>query len=294
MAKILIVYRDNVLFREYVPEVTKSFPNIQIKTFPDGTNGEEIKGWINENEKMFKSKVITDQTVGSQISYDCRERLKLSGCEFAGKNLDTMMREAMNRSFFKERYDMVFESGAVNNAWTTDREDYVRTLSVITKSVLDGNSNPQNVILFKDNIKDHPWGRGHGSDKLSELHRTIKNETDEDIRSKITQEIEGEIVKAVMEGLVAGGILSQKIRVDKIDDDKRKLKELDKPNYWIIVDRHYRSMNTSLMSFKHAKFLRLPHDSLLKSLHDANMIIIDRNDVCERLKKMLLDIEIAV
>lgn len=273
----IIIYRNNDLFEKYV---SQAVGNIQTKVFPKGTSEGTIQKWMEENgETLLKNKrIIIDET--------CMGQLKPPYNRYDNTNLDDILFYCL-RSFLGEE---ILSKQVVDNEYQADRNNYVKTLSLIIRFVLRSGNTPKQVVLLKDNLLDHCWGKGEGEiiPKLKSEYKREGRDWGVDKINNTEELITAEIIKAVKEGLVGGGISAEKITVDEIGCETKKLLGLDKEGFWVVADRHCAYRN--YIKFQRAKLLYLPHGNLVETVAKEGLITVEESEeslVLIKLKELL-------
>lgn len=266
MPTIFMIYRDNDLFKEWVPKIAETLKGlgrrVEIQSFPAGTSEAEIDKWIEENkDEIYNSDIVTDGTVESEFYSTMRgekieENLKqLKQPEHLG-SLDKLLDRATQRIVLgKEESEIKFWSGLrdYRDREVVDLESFKEAYSRIVKQILKNKENmPIKVYILQEKIKDH-----------------VPFREDEIVGDKrATAEI-------LQKWLVEGGIPEEIIECTEH-------KAEDKKGNWIIKDRHNREWSTY-----YGIELRLPLESFYYDTTTKGLIKIEAEELENELREML-------
>lgn len=252
---IALIYRDNDLFKEWIPKIAEMLKfldrQVEIQSFPQGTDEEEIKAWIESNMGELKSKeLVTDYTCQRNIP----ERRKYLGGGISTdeklleprENLDKLLDGVSQKIILGKTESKIkcwdaspFEKGGMESA----KEVYPE----IVKQILKNKDNmPKKVFIVREKLRSHaPFGEVGSGQEAAE---TLKG------------------------WLTEGGIPEKIIETDEIDDIE---------GGWIIVDRHYR------FSVDRGIRLELPLADFYKNAKEAGLITVKPEELEKGMKELL-------
>jgi hypothetical protein len=248
---ILFVYRDNDLFREYIPEIIKNLQTwgrkVEAQVFPQGMETEKIKEWLESNQDILEGKdLVSDWTVANNITYELKRRLAEKGTGFK-RELDTTFDFATKATILgedvseilsnfqrrKDELEMIRREQESHEQSGKEKQGIkilekelqkeelflsAKFIEAITKIILEKDGMPKNVYLLRGGILDHP-----------PLEYVSEEYSDEE---------EEKAAKLVREWLVNGGISGDVIQIKKDFDNYLKQDILGKEKTWLITDRH--------------------------------------------------------
>lgn len=268
-ATLFFIYRNNTLFEKQYPIIekylTKMGRQVDTQIFPQGTSEKEIQEWYKKNEELLSKKaIVSDQT--ARIPYEIEKRVMydLGAREVGG--LDKLIDIVMRKIVFGESKDK-----------TDDIESDKKFMITIVKNILmNPNRHPKKVLIFLSRMGDHLI-KGAGVEPYSEAGEQY-------------------MVTKIKEWLIEGGIESQKIekRKEKICSEPNSsgiscinqdvLNNVDKPNYWIITDRHtdIKPDSTSL-----AIALGMPLGNFYKDAKENGLINYSEEEIMDKWKEVL-------
>ena len=238
---------------------------VDTQIFPQGTSEKEIQEWYKKNEELLSKKaIVSDQT--ARIPYEIEKRVMydLGAREVGG--LDKLIDIVMRKIVFGESKDK-----------TDDIESDKKFMITIVKNILmNPNRHPKKVLIFLSRMGDHLI-KGAGVEPYSEAGEQY-------------------MVTKIKEWLIEGGIESQKIekRKEKICSEPNSsgiscinqdvLNNVDKPNYWIITDRHtdIKPDSTSL-----AIALGMPLGNFYKDAKENGLINYSEEEIMDKWKEVL-------
>lgn len=283
-APLFFIYRDNPLFSDHIPIILKKLTEMgrQVETqiFPAGTPEEEMKKWYERNKKLLSQKAVildwkTDGCFGKEIEeekYDLGSRLVM--------NLDGLMQKVTLRLLFGEDVPKI----EITNRPVPEIENSIETnkriVTTITKAILKNPEYcPKEVVILSTSMADHDL------------------EFDREIGVMKYEEREEYIITKIKEWLVESGIDPQKIRISRkeihgnrarsgyfyFDEEQRKfLKEIDKPGTWIITDRHTLITNDESKTnapIRSAILLRMPPANFFRDAIEQKIIHYSQEDL---------------
>jgi len=192
LKNIIVVYRDNDLFQEMVPEIVSilrsSGREVEVKVFSLEMKQGSIVSWLNENTEVLAGKIfLSDKT--SRLPMDLVKNLSSSGLEVSIFDLDTLIYASSQGNIMPSAFYGLSSLSAYGDFFTH-----------IVKQIFKNTTNmPDRVVIFTSNIADH----------TPELQ-----EVSDGYMANI------EIAKILQHSLIDGGIGADKINIceEKIRD----------------------------------------------------------------------------
>lgn len=275
-----IVYRDNELFQETIPQMVSMLQSmgreVDIKSFPEETEKREIKKWLDDNVAIFSGiEMVCDSTTqqATETSFEFFDKLSPTGFKDSAPSLDSLINKATEKATLGDDGKNLI-GVADREKLLTSLDEYKKFFTCITKIILTNPQNiPQKVVIFPDRIADHIQGLfkgGVGNNEVQKVLETLK------------------------EAFIEGGIEAEKIFIESLEKHPEILspserEAIDDSGNWIIVDRHTKKSTRPENRFKTAKYLMLPESSFLKSVQDAGLTNIKKEDVLKYLEEILKD-----
>jgi len=225
--EILVAYRENDSFKEYVPVIEKTLESlnykIERKMFPKKTSEESIEKWFIANSEKIKKYGLrlTDNTVYSSIE-EIEEDIWPNRCNRISTNIDNLLREATINMILEQDIKGVYNTRireGISNYVRNLKNAYVNTINKVIKK-------PKEVIIIRENIASHEFGYLDCVGKEEEAASILKGFFKEAGIPKVT-------IVGCSEAIT------------------REI-EKNKKNIWIIKDRHL--INTN---FKERGFIEL-------------------------------------
>jgi len=287
---LIFIYRDNNLFRRYMPIATKIITEmghkISVYAFPEGTSEEEIENWLEKNKNSIyqENLFITDDTVYFAASNLPKSEKSKFVHRHISLGLDKIIRQAFLRILFKSEEKLLQEmlskeaKSAMHDFYGKEENRIIFTS--IVKSILRNPENvPEKVIIFTSNLSDHVTDLGlkELGGKLLEAQR----QEDEKLKLEMYTQIDETIANMIKDWLIECGIEPSKIEIVKTGDlskysevpysERLKIiKGVDKPNVWVIADRHIR-ISSDYGPYTMAKLFGMPVgsfvDDAMKAYH---------------------------
>ena len=271
---IMIVYRNNDLFEKQIPLIVEGFSlmgrKVKIKSFPESTIREEITDWYwyKENIRSFKDKeFITDKT--ADIPWGLRKNIKQT-------DLDNLLLDITKRAIFGEEYkrfqtEIEKREGPVPEKHS--KEWYTRMVKEI---ITDSKKIPDETYIFLDRISDHSNAYDQ-KEKINSLEKSV------------AEKFRG--------WLISAGLNSEKIKIVQqlsssnrggisyfLPGGRKVVREIDKPGYWTIVDRHAKNI---VEEIKNAKCLQLPEVNFYESAVKQGLLEPKDKDFSNAAKEVL-------
>lgn len=286
MPPILIIYRDNDLFEKYVPGIERMLVaqgrRVEVKNFLRGTEQNEIKEWYEENlERLDGMEIISDRT--AKMPWKMEDKFNTFNIKSIGE-LDSVLSGAMSRIFLSEESrsklskSMMFRDGVINpNAIREPEENVKEFFTSLVKHILVTPENiPDKVIIFPDRLVDHmsDYDGGRSYDEMKKLNAGSEFER------KIA-EVEKMLIEKIKGWLVDGGLNPDKI---EIGDNVYSLEKYDKPNNWIIMDRHIDGVKEDVVA---AKFLQMPTSNFYNTVKENKLLDYSEEELKHALKNYL-------
>lgn len=296
-----IVYRENRLFKEWVPVIEKILSSlgsrVNIKSFPAETKPEEIGNWITANtDKIMNSKFIPDYTSIKNIEEICASGMSSKGIRKLSKIYEKCI--SLDRIFSNATILEIFGKMSHEIPWEGEEDIEVVGKNYVSlfKKILENKRNmPKKVYIVLESLLDHsPFGGAF---------RRQNKESDEIVSRKA-----GEKVK---EWLVKGGIPAKNIVLSsdiiRTDDGLvhgvfsvvKEIKKFNHTDNWIISDRHIVSSDIFYvddeMQFKnskgelnfHAKHLELPLFNFWEDVQEQGLVKPNPEKMEEALTEVL-------
>jgi len=288
LPQILIVYRDNSMFRELVPRMVDTLSGlgreVQCQIFPEGTPETEIKKWFEDNRQTQEGDLISDGTYERSTGYKERPLI----------NLDDITETVTFASVCGE--------------FAYEREIDVKNGQGITKVVQNILANPQNapkkVFILTDNIFDHyplealledvPEIPTDQIDEIFDLyywHEQQRKEFNTAAGRK-------KAAVTVKKWLIQGGVPEEIISIEDQVNETNGV-EINKKGNWVVADRH----NSNISDFVYAidegsgeiseinpsevVKLRLPLINFFSDAKEAGLIQVDPSAILNEAEKIL-------
>jgi hypothetical protein len=201
---IFMIYRDNDLFKEYIPKITETLRGlgrkVEIQNFPAGTEWKEMEELVEEHKINFEGKeVVADETVTNLL----RERKDLKIRELKWSYLDKLTNETVAETILGDEYEEMLD---YNPSGEKSLVYVEKAIPTIVEHILQNKENiPDEVVVSSSLIKSHaPFGYFS----------------------------ENEAKEKVKEWLVKGGIPKEAFK------KKEERTEKKRSTIWYILDRH--------------------------------------------------------
>ncbi len=255
--EILLVYRENDLFQEYIPEVIETLTSLghQVKThsFPLGTDKVEIRKWAQEHKNEFKNRaVMVDGTFRRAISYELQEELDVN-------SLDEFFDKATEMVVLGTDYkELLAEMGS------SDMETTGKAYYALIQRILESKENlPEKVYVRGYHILDH--------NPFYSLIQSLKDDI---------KKAEAVAVETLKKWLVEGGIPAGSILFYEGEKGEVEIGAGD----WIIADRHiiewvYKGHPTII--------LEMPFSNFYRSAQKQGLIKLRPREIEKNLRKLL-------
>lgn len=247
-----IIYRDNDLFQEYIPEIEKYFKSLngdaRFTSFPKGTDENIIRDWYKKNRDNLTGKVLlTDSTCypkGGEV--EASEASKEGGLDqILNQAFTDVLEDELGKKNFAEKIDSL--------------ETYDQIFPKIFKMLFSKKELlPNEVYIIENYISAHIG--------------SLTPDVEKDIAAGTTKETV--IAKRFKKYIESAGFHSGSIAIQN-----DILKEIDKKNNWILVDRH----NRNLESITEATTIDLPFGSFIQSVQKHGLIEFPKEKMTENL-----------
>lgn len=289
-APLSFIYRDNTLFKKHVPIILKNLAEMgrQVDTqiFPESTQKKDIEKWYEENKKLLSKKaIISDRT--ANIPYKMKKEVNYELGAREVEDLDRLTSKVFKKILF----------GEAEPKSKGDIETSKRFMTTIIKNILKNpNQHPEKVLLLSSNMGDH----------LSDFDREKLKEGEKENKDYAwTGEARKYVTAKVKEWLVGCGLESKKIEViqDKItgklniipgnyfnSEQEKFLEKLDRPNTWIITDRHTGIGNNESETnapIRSAIVLKMPLGNFYEEAKNHNLIYYSEKEIENEWKNVL-------
>ena len=213
---IYMVYRDNRNWEKYAPKIVEHIKNelggtIELKSFPRGTDEEEIEKWYEKNEDKFEGKLLlTDNTCEPTIGED-KYKEKFS--------LDSILKDSNEESVNKIFREAFGEKGLEELKFNSVA-DIENLNTKIFKLALEKN-NPKKVTFVESKF-------GHHSSFLVNL-RGLQDRS---------QENDSQVLELFNKCLINAGYPEDSISVvgNVREPDRSEVESLK--NEWFFIDNH--------------------------------------------------------
>lgn len=275
---ILLIYRDNDLFQEKIPEMQSVWQSIgrtvEIQSFPRDTEKDAIIKWYEENKDKLKDKeMITDDTaaIPSKMIKNLAEKGIIK--TFKEKNIisggfiekpvilkidaiiSKILKEATDKFIFSDNIDKLkqnnfslkskqieFQEGEKFPVELAEESSKI-FYSTIIKRILENPANiPDKVYIFLDRILDHTY---FNDAQIIEAQDhgdiTSKKERIMAAKQKAAEKFKQWFEEGGLQSdkiIIQPGIISGRQDVGITNEGKMLLAEIDKENSWFIQDRH--------------------------------------------------------
>jgi len=247
-----IIYRDNDLFQEYIPEIEKYFKSlngdVRFTSFPKGADEDTIRDWYKKNRDNLTGKVLlTDYTCCSKYGeVEASKASKEGGLDqILSQAFTDTLEDELGKKNFAEKIDSL--------------ETYDQIFPKIFKMLFSKKEFiPNEVHIIENYISAHI--------------ESLTPDAEKDIETGMTKE--NAIAKRFKKYIEGAGFPSESIAIQN-----DILKEIDKKNNWILVDRH----NSNLESITEATTIDLPFGSFIQSAQEHGLIEFPKEKMTENL-----------
>ncbi len=271
-----IVYRDNELFQNYIPEMKKYLESIgkkvEIKSFPKETSFEGIFSWFEKNINSLEKEVLLTDKTSYMEDYGIGSEDLGGEIKYTRKNLNQIMEESHLAAFgelagangceFSEKISKII------NPDGTERKlhDYALSYEILFKMILESSQKPEKVYIIQNNLADHFYPC-----EIKEKKKKLLENSPE------TYSLEsGKLVSPLFkEYLMNVGMPEKKIEVLE-DLHNLPIEEMDKNNNWVVIDRH----NQGITRLHKANILKVPLEHLIEE-----KVNLYQNDLKENVLK---------
>ncbi len=288
--RVLVVYRDNSMFRELVPRMVDTLTNlgreVQCQVFPEGTSETEIKKWFEDNRQTREGDLISDGTYERSTGYEERPLI----------NLDDIAETAAFASVCEE---------SIQESRETDVKDFGKGITRVVQNILANPQNaPKKVFILTDRIFDHyplealledvPEIPVDQIDEIFDLyywHEQQRKEFNTAAGRK-------RAAATVKKWLIQGGVPEEIISIEEQVDETKGV-EINQKGNWVVVDRH----NSNISDFVYAidegsgeiskihpsevVELRLPLINFFSDAKEAGLIQADPSAILNEAEKIL-------
>jgi hypothetical protein len=277
---------------------------VSVQAFQEGTSKEEIQNWLEENKNSIyqENGFITDWTV--RMTFDYPVDLKFENRDIG--RLDEIIRKSLLRLLLKSEEEVLKnllagEEGKGSPYVKDMEENKIIFTSVIKNMLQDPENVPKKVYVFSYRMIDHisVLGKDPLYEELTGKMAEAQNQEDKSRFKKIyTQTSETIANNIVKNWLIEGGIEPSKIVIVTedfsqystvpISERSKLIREVDKPNVWIIADRHQR-IPSLYGPFTSAKFFQWPIDSFIHDVINiySNMFSFSEEEIENALRESL-------
>jgi len=319
---ILFIYRDNDLFREYMPGIINNLQawgrKVETQIFPQGTDEEKIDEWFDSKILETKTKarrldrkyiytvhpdlmgkeIMTDWTASRSMS----SRTKRRGFDIENKIEETGTKFMGHREKIDKIFDDVVESvilgdmsihGLSRRTELGDKtleemmQRYGHVIAEIVKLILEKEPAPNKVYILTDSLYDHvPFG-------AIRAEKAKEKGIDED-EYKVGEEECRYAVELITEWLVKGGIQKDSIfSMNNIISSSIPEKNEKGESTWFIFDRHNFEPKWNLPKSKECRLLSLPAGNFYSDARDQHLFNLDtpefKKKLNEAFKKLFVD-----
>ena len=316
LPSVLMVYRDNELFKKIVPLMAQQLVGLGIKAdsqvFQVGTSEEEILNWAKENtNKILLNEVLTDETcskvVCNEYNGGVKPLKKRSGyldkisdeviCKVLFKDKEINNSDDVEGKCVYETIDLDGEKAADQYEEELECKDNLYVI-VLNKIFQNTNNVPEKICIVKEAIFDHGDLQYAGMRSIKKQFKELGMKNDEkevydffceivydENPTPLSKEIFEKSKQAAAERMVSrlekAGIIKENI--DIVDKD---YSSFDQENNWIIKDRHFGD-NRSAYKPQKAKILELPISSFIEDARKNGMLYFSNEEVEDLFKKVL-------
>lgn len=279
-APLFFIYRDNTLFKKYVPIILKNLADmgrtVDIQIFPKGTQEKDIEKWYKENKELLSKKAIVSDGTAT-IPYQMEGEIKYELGARKVEGLDRIISEVLEKILFGGKKPKIDGDG--------DIETSKKFMTTIIKNILKNpDQHPEKVLLLSSRMGDHLAGFD-----LPEFYREKSEEEKKENKDYVRREEACKYVTAkVKEWLVECGLESKKIEV--IQGEQKFLEKLDQPNTWIITDRHTHITNDESETdapIRSAIVLSMPLGNFYNDAKNHNLIYSSEEEIENEWKNVL-------
>ncbi len=252
---------------------------VDMQNFPEGTQRREIEEWYKENKGLLSQKaIISDGTASirynkmyDEIRYDFGARVV--------ENLDTLANRVLTGVLFGENA-LESDNGSI--------ETNKRFMTTIIKNILKNpDQHPKEVQILSSHMGDH------------------LGTFDGDSMEKTEEGAQEYVVTKIKEWLVESGLESEKIKVipDEIggrlnivpghyfgEQQREFLRKIDKPDTWIITDRHTGIGNDESLTnapIRSGIVLKMPLGDFFEEVKNHNFVSYSEEEVENEWSKVL-------
>lgn len=293
-APLLFVYRDNTLFKKYVPIILKNLAEmgrqVDVMIFPEDTQREDIHKWYEENKELLSKKaIVSDVTAG--IPYEMQDEVRYELGAREVESVDRLINKVLQKILFGDSID---EDGIEDPRGDGNVETSKRFITTVVKNILKNpNQHPEKVLILSSNMGDHIGE----FDAEFDAEETSKMRNDFDFRyTKDTKEACEYVTAKVKEWLVESGLESEQIEVitDTIPNRSREeleefLEKLDQPNTWVITDRHTSigSRESDRRRMRSAIVLKMPLGNFYEEAREQGILCSSEEEFEKEWKNLL-------
>jgi len=248
---IFMIYRDNDLFKEWVPKIAETLKGlgrkVEIQSFPAGTEKEEIKKWLkDEKERLKKGDLITDHTVQSTLRYSGISEVTKDQTRI---NLDDVMEDVAietlwgdeDKEEYKKMIDPNYRSEFAAENENRRKEIWInieKAISILVNRILENKENyPDQIVINTRRLGDH--------EPFVEFGYSIKNGFVIERSTKEMREGDEKAGEVLKEWLIKAGISAENLFLTdedpKSEDYETKIPRSSKTEKfirWFIYDRH--------------------------------------------------------
>lgn len=213
---IFMVYRDNRNWEKFAPKIVEHIKNelggdIEVMSFPRGTDEKVIEKWYEENKDRFEGKLLlTDNTCNPTIEKN----------EYEGKfNLDSILKDS-NEETTKRIFKEAFGEKGLSELKFDSIEDIENSNTKIFKLALEKNS-PKKVTFVESKF-------GHHSLFLVNLKglqdRSLENDR--------------QVLESFKKSLINAGYSEDNISVERDIGEPNQNEIESLKNEWFFIDSH--------------------------------------------------------
>jgi hypothetical protein len=274
---IAFIYRENDLFKEWIPVMVNNLKNMdrraEIHEFPRGTEEAEIQEWLIENQEKFKDKDISvDGTVREELFNSGFGRNHL--LKYEPHYIDDILSDFSSRVFFGKNKKELQKETEYAKTYEGSLETCEKSFVVIIERILK-NAEPKRINIFLSNILDHePFSKKPDNKENEAKNREIAKE-----------QIGGWFIK--------GGVDRKQIAFNPEENYKKIKESIEKKKgsagNWLVFDRHLLGgLEERLGKIKTDSIkLQLPLGNFLQDAINNSLLQIDSSKAEEELKQIL-------
>lgn len=264
---LLLFYRENDLFRDYLPDIVNELRSlgrkVEIQSFPAGTKPIDMGRWTFQNKEKFRGKeVVTDGTLALEVE-------KFRNIAAIRKNWKRNIRGELDRLFNETAAKIVSKEMFGKEEPPTRIEDIEKVdalFAALVKNILANESHrPDKIFIILQEIAAHEpfWEL-----LKNERERLGLDWKDPGVYQEGSPELKKNIFSRIKKWFIDAGIKDEDIISMP---DKSKYYEADHAKNWLIADRHARIDPRSL---EKAILLMLPFQNFFADAEKYGLITV--------------------